>query len=351
VGVPFSGYDIGITAVSIMIAVSGIILGIGYSLSDRKLKQLGMSELYQALISAALLGSLILMFGPSGLFTSIINSLSSGVQPQSCQGYFYGNSALCFSYSYLIGGLTVQISNNTQPSLIASTTGMLAAASGLYMVIGTLASVKMDVGIISVGLQGLAVFLGPLKGITEFLAFAILSIIAQAAILRFISVASITVLLPLGLVLRVFYFTRRLGGTIIAITIGLFAVLPLTYVLGAILLNSFSGYAQSQMFDSATSALNSSSSSSSSTGGLVQEAVSTLSSGNSISSASGLTSLLRGASAVLSSLVNEVGDALAFLVLQVFLLPTFDLILTIVSIRELARILGSEVSLGRFDIF
>jgi hypothetical protein len=351
--VAFSGYEIGISVISIMIAAAGIILGIGYAMNDRKLKEFGLSEIYQSLINAAILGSIIVAFGSSGLLTGVINSLSTGVTPQSCQSYFYGNSALCFSYNYLVGGLSVVINGNIYPSLITSTTGLLAAVTGLYIVIGTLASVSINVFVISVSLQGLAVFLGPLRGLTDFLAFAMISIIAQAALLKFVSITAISFMLPVGLVLRTFYFTRRLGGTIIAIAIGLFVVLPMTYVFSAYMIDSFATGGSQQVFAQAIGALNSSSSSTSTTSQLVARAVSLASPvGGAASGITGsLLSALGSASGVMTALINTVGDAIAFLIVQVFVLPTFDIVLTIVSIRELARILGSEVSLGRFDIF
>ncbi len=338
--------------IAIMLAVAGILLGLGYALGDKRLKEFGMSELYQSLINAAILGSLILAFGPSGIITNTINSLSAGVQPQSCSAYFDGNSALCFSYAYLAGNTTVQVYNNTVLSLRTSTAGMLVASSGLYILIGTLASVKVEAGFIAFGLQGLTVFMGPLKAITDFLTFAILSIIAQAVILKFIGVTAISTLLPVGLVLRTFYFTRALGGSIIAITIGFFAILPMTYVMGAIMLNDFSGYNQAQLFANADSAL--SSTSSGSAGGLADGSLSSIPSNpNSITigTVASISALLEGASNALSSLIDYVGDAIAFIVLQVFLLPTMSLILTVISIRELARLLGSEITFGRFDVF
>ncbi len=58
--------------------------------------------------------------------------------------------------------------------------------------------------------------------------------------LVFVAAGTLSVILPAGLVLRTFYPTRKLGGFLIAVAIGLYVVLPLSYVFNAMLANSYS---------------------------------------------------------------------------------------------------------------
>ena len=67
----FGGYSIAITLVAIMVSVAGIIFGIGYSMDDRRLKELGRAELYQAIINGVIVGSLLLAFGTNGIVPSL----------------------------------------------------------------------------------------------------------------------------------------------------------------------------------------------------------------------------------------------------------------------------------------
>jgi len=59
----------------------------------------------------------------------------------------------------------------------------------------------------------------------------ITSYIAQAAFLVLVRDAFFPIFLSLGLILRTFFFTRKLGGLLIAIAIGIYTIYPFMYVL------------------------------------------------------------------------------------------------------------------------
>lgn len=345
---PFAGYSIGISLVAIMIGVAGIILGIGYALNDRRIKEFGASELSQALISGAIMGAVFIAFSQSGFMTQIMNSITNSTTNQNCNGALGYNSAICFSYDYLAGSLSVNISNHTYPSLLTSTTLMLGGVSLLYTIVGTISSIEVgvDVGIIAeAGLTGLKGFLGPLEGAMEFLTLAFASILVQAALLKFVAYAAVQAILPVGLLLRVFYFTRRTGGMLIALAIGLFGVYPMSYVFGANLLVSFNSKINVAPLNSTIGLINSTLEGT----GLINSTVSA----NSIKP--GLIGSIIGTgqtiASALSSVLNLLINSVVALIMQVFILPAFCILLTITSIRELSKILGSEISLKHLDIF
>ncbi len=352
---PFAGYDIGIAIIGIMIAVAGILLGLGFAIDDKKMKEFGRAELYQALINSAIIGALFLSFSQYGIFTSIINGVTGGVSLQNCGADLGYNEAICFAYNYLIGSALISVNGHLYPSLITSTVTLLAPTTLLYIAIGTISTINIDVIIISVGLAGLKVFLGPLHGLVDFLALNIFLIAAQAALLKFIALTAIPVILPVGLILRTFYFTRKLGGAIIAFAIGFFAVFPMTYVLDAQLMDSYASGSSGQAFSTAISAIDNATSSADSISGSAFDTSKDLFSVsfNSITSNpfSDMINLASNFSTIFSALISYIEDAITFLIIQVFILPTFSLVLTAISIRELAKILGSEISFGRFDIF
>ncbi len=336
-----------------MVSVAGIIIGLGYALDDRKLKELGRSELYQAMINGAIIAILFVAFSQYGIMTMIINGLTQSTGAQSCDASLGYNSAICFAYDYLIGPSSVNIGGNYYPTLMASTASMFALLTMLYASIATVSSISINM-IVTIGLSGLGIFLGPLKGLIDFLAANIFLIVAQAALLKFIALTAVSAILPLGLILRTFYFTRKLGGALIAIAIGFFAIFPLTYVFDAQLLDVYANGSINQAFYSAGSSINSSISNMQSISSGAYGVAQSTSATNSIryyNPFSAVTSLLSGVSNSFNELMNYISDVIAFLIIQVFILPAFSLILTIISIRELAKILGSEITFGRFDVF
>jgi hypothetical protein len=336
-----------------MVSVAGILIGLGYALEDRKLKELGRSELYQAIINGAIIAILFAAFSQYGIMTIIINGLTQNVGTYGCDASLGYNAAICFAYNYLIGPSSVTVDGNSYPTLMGSTLSIFTLLTVLYATIATISSISINM-IVSIGFSGLGVFLSPLHGLINFLAANIFLIIAQAALLKFIALTAVQAILPLGLILRTFYFTRRLGGALIAIAIGFFAVFPLTYVFDAQLLDTYANGSIGQAFSYAGSAVSSSISSiqsiSSSAYGIAQS-TSAVNSIRYYNPFSAVASLISGVSGSFISLINYISDVVTFLVIQVFILPIFSLILTIIFVRELARVLGSEISFGRFDVF
>jgi hypothetical protein len=331
-------YNIAIDLVAIMLAISGIVLGIGFATDDKKLKEFGRAELQQALINGAIVGLLISAFSSSGFITMLINNITSSVQLEAtCQGFMSGNYALCFAYNYLVGTSQVSIDGVAYLPLIETAFGTLAGIVSVYVGLGLIGAIKLGSGLIGVSLGGMIdPVLSQLGYVIGALGASIVSIEAQGILLKFVALTAVQILLPVGIILRITYITRRLGGAIMAIAIGLFAVLPLTYVLNAELV---AGY---------TSALNSTTVSTFSlnTSKIADGMMSSASSLN-VTNSTSVATIFSGAIDSLESMAKQMLDLIAQIVIQVFFLPVFGLILTAISIRELARVLGSEVSFGR----
>jgi hypothetical protein len=330
-----------------MISIGGMIFGVGYAMDNQKLKNFGRDELIQSFINGAIVGSLFLFFSPGGLGIGVINGLVlSSNATATCEGYMSSNYAICFAYNYLAGITPVEINNKSYPSLLDSSLELLLPVSGLYITLGLISSTQLDLGIASISFSTiLAPVLSQQDFIITALTFAIIGIYTQSALLGVISIVAVPFLLPVGLVLRTFYLTRRLGGTMVAIAIGLFAVFPLTYLFDAQITANYSGAVNQTTVGSLTVQAQS-----------IQSGIFSVS-GSSVSanSISGTAQhLASGVSALASSfadLIKQVIGWLAILIVQVFFFPVLSTVLTITSIRELSKILGSEVSFGKFDVF
>ncbi len=339
-------YSVAVSIIAIMIGVGGIIYGVGYAMDNRRLKDFGLGELQQSLVNGVIVGALVAVFAPSGFMTGIINGMVGGsVSGLSCGPFTSSNMAICFANDYLAGTTPVMINGVMYMSLLGDTLKMLVPLSLAYVGMGIVSSLSFSIGVISVSLS--AAFhplLTQLSYIIEALTFAMIGIYAQSMLLKVIAVVAMPLMLPVGIVLRTFYFTRRLGGAVMAIAIGLFVVFPLTYLFDAQIASSFTtaitGIAALSILNSTTSL----------SGGIIGSAPA-----SSNSTDTGLLSSLvsQGGAAVkeLQVQVQKLIEGLALLVVEVFFMPVLSIALTIISMRELARVLGSEVSFGKFDIF
>jgi hypothetical protein len=338
---PFLGYDIAVGLVSIMIAVSGIILGLGIATDDKKLKDIGRSELVQAIVNGVIVGTLFFIFSDYGIIANISNFLVKSSSSIVCSGTA-NNYAICFAQQFLVGLSPITVNNAQYPTLFMSVTGLLAPITMLYGTLAFISSLSFNAVVVSISLASLfKPILTQLNYMITALSMSLLSLEAQSILLRFIDLTALPVLLPIGMVLRSFYFTRRLGGTILAVTIAFFAVLPLTYLLNAQLVAEYASNSNQSINGLV---LNSTSVKSNLINDIQNSGINALSV-SSISSS--IESLLASAYGVL----NKIFDYVALVIVEAFFLPIFSIMLTIVSARELARIFGSEVSFGRFDIF
>ena len=324
-----------------MIAIAGIILGIGIGIDDKRLKEFGRTELYNAFISAAIVGSLIGIFTPGGLIYNLESGMVSNITTISCSGVYTYNVAICFANQFLVGINPMIINGQSIPTIMGSILSLLAPLTSIYATLSAISSISVDIVIISINLSMLLQpILGQINYAIEALTFSMLSIEVQSIIMQFVAATAFSILMPIGLILRSFFFTRRLGGAILAITIALFAVLPMTYLLDAQLINNYSTNAQS----TAQYILSNSTSIQSNLNGVI------------INKNIGKAALLSAESYIsgflvwAESVMINIWTMIAGVIVEAFILPIFSLILTIISARDLARIMGSEISFSRFDI-
>lgn len=333
--------------IAITISIGGILLGMAFALDDKKLKEIAKTELYIAVINGVILGTLIVAFSTNGMvsiaLTGITNNVSQGYYCPSQMEY---NSALCFAYNYVAGTSQINIHGSPYPTIFDSTIGLLVPLSGLYSTLSIINSMSFNLGVASFGMSGaMKPLLTGVGYAIDALVVALLGVEVQGFLLMFISAAAMPILMPIAIALRCFYFTRRLGSALLAITIGLFAVLPMTYVLDASLVSSYST-------SFTTAGINATASNASGLQSGLLGQVSSYERG-----VTSPTNALSASSNLISGFINAVSgffqwlsNLVAIIVVQAFLMPAFSIMLTVISIRELARILGSEVHLGKFNM-
>ena len=341
-----SGFSISIAIITIMLILSGMTLGLGYAINNKKLRDFGKEEIIQSLINGILIGSLLVLFMNNGLVSSIISSVTfSSVTSATCQSFMANNQAICFAYNYLVGTTPYTFNGSTETSILTDITVLLSALSVIEMALGVIAAVKISLLVITISFGSLInPVISELQYIMQIASSIALGVAVQGAVLMFASATAITTIMPSGLILRCFYPTRKLGGFLIAVSIGLYVIFPMTYLLDAIIANSYQ-----TGLGSISAASDLTITASQTEGEVLHIANIKNQSSSPVSSISLLNSVSTFTSEV-TTFVNGIFDGIAYLIVYTFVLPGFSLILTGISIRELASLFGSEAFFGKFNL-
>lgn len=209
-------FDIAIMAATISILLGGILFGVGIGFGLRRIRLLGAEEVGQGIISAAMVGAL---FSFTALIDSTVPSLVPSGPLPACSG-IQNPAASPFSYY----ACNLQALSDSFASL-GSSLSRSADISGFA------SSLAVDAGVVSA--QPFFALRAASESLSEQARQAYsLSAIAylELELSMFISSSALAVFLPVGLVLRTFFATRRLGAAAIAIAVAAYMVFPLLFL-------------------------------------------------------------------------------------------------------------------------
>ncbi len=337
------GFTIAIYVIGIMIASGGILLGLGYAINEKRFKDFGKNEIWQAVVNSALVGFVFLSVSPAGFITPIINSASGNNITMNCPGSVAQNVAICLAYNYMIGnGYT--LSGVYHNSILSSATEFLVGLYSLNGILGAIAAVKINLAVLTISFNPIiSPVMAEIQYIIKMLNAVIIGAVVQGALILFISASAMTVIFPTGIVLRTFYPTRRLGGFFIALAIGLYAVYPLSYVFNAYIANSYKANISpgnlTEVGSSANQVEGQVFAYNSLVGNSIVGTVSTM-------TITAVQQVYQNVNKLLSAILYEIG----YFIVYTFILPAFSLIITGISVREFARVLGSEANFGKFNV-
>lgn len=229
---------VGLAAVSMVLVLVGLVYAIGMGFNLPKVKGWARNELYQALASAFILGFLAVML-PSlnGIVTGLAGPLPSGCSGGTGCTFDSGGACDDSVNNYMCkpgcGGYNVAIDHSQcflsdMKNRLALTYASLQAAS---MALGYGLSFKYSLAHAGQGvgfavLPGLFMVMDLMGLMSMFVGTGFAFTWAQSFIFDFIRLKLVT-LLPIGLALRSFPFTRGVGAAMIALVIGLYMVYPL----------------------------------------------------------------------------------------------------------------------------
>lgn len=203
----FAGMGIAIIIVTASIVLAGILFGVGRAFGYKNIEYFGIEELLQSLINAAIIGSFAAV-------TGVVASVSSSIVTPGCSSGNVIEQLIC-----MLG-----IVNTNLFTLFQSLIQMLN-------ILGYYQGLSLNFGAFSV------VPFGNLSSVSGVLSAQLLSLNLimilvglNIQIAVFIEQNALSLLLPVGLVLRSLFATRKVGGFLIALAVGLYIFYP-TFVL------------------------------------------------------------------------------------------------------------------------
>lgn len=317
-------YSLALNLVIISIILSAFALGISRVLGSRKLWAWGVEELMQSVINAALLGIII---SGSALSCELASSLVDAQMLAGCASYSSANSNSPLSYSLCTIDDGIQKGWQISDALNKNAFS-LAQLSSMQINLNVISATPFSA--LSNSATAYSNWAGQISSLLSILQL-------QRQFLFFIAQSAFSLFLPAGLLLRMFFATRKLGGAIMAGSIGFFLVYPLAY-------SAFS-YDRGQISSSFGEAEKDLSSLGTSLSALpiidwgkpgeISQLVQNLS-GNEISSRASLP-------------YKSAGAFIGVLELYAYAYPLAALLIAFASIWELSILLGAEFKLDLFE--
>ena len=335
-------FNIAIFTIVSMVVVVGITFFLGRLMQNRRLEDWAKTEFLQVIISAAIVGGLFFLMAPeTGVITSLFNNLVDELpaipMPLGSSAVFGclnipESTVLCYAYKYLVL-LQAQI-NQLLVMLISSNT-----------ILDIISKISIDIIVIEITpLSGLSSIVQVLNSMIQTLIFLNITLGVELALLQFINASALTIFLPVGVVLRSFFATRRIGGALIALAVGMYLVFPLTIALNAKAVDQMASTSFEPLITLSTQAES-------------LNPITAFDAAGDILSPESWSAYLgnfrEGATALveaIKSIPEMLSAAISILMVQIVFLPILSVMLTLISIKEMAALFGGEVNLSRFEV-
>ncbi|MFH0885196.1 MAG: hypothetical protein V1861_05805 [Candidatus Micrarchaeota archaeon] len=203
----FVGIEVAVIVVTASIVLAGLLVGLGRAFGFKRIELFGLEELIQSIINAAIIGSF-------AAIVELVGVISSSVVSERCS----------------TGNVIAQLSctlGNLNDSLFSLMQGLIR----LLNLIGFYQGISLDFG--SFAISPFANLASVSDAISQQLLLTNLVMMLvelNTQIALFIGQNALALLFPVGLVLRTFFATRKVGGFMIALAIGLYVFYP-TFIL------------------------------------------------------------------------------------------------------------------------
>jgi len=310
------GMDLAIIVVTISILLSGIAIGLGRGFGYKKIESFGVEELFQSIVNGAIIGALAIII-------ELIKGISASLVETECS----------------TGDAIAEVScvltdvNNGVFSLLQETVKAMN-------IVGYYQSLSLNFGSFSIQpFVNLESILEILTSQANSLEFLLVLTALNINILNFFAENALLLLFPIGLVLRSFFATRRLGGFLIAVAIGAYVLYP-AFILIFPVPDYEINVAKASIQNFTTNE------------NYAPWPIIDLNDNNAIASKIDNMSMWSNAtepvdlSGDLTVVTQANSNAISKITMYSVFAPIFSLIVTIVFIKELTNILGGEIGLS-----
>jgi hypothetical protein len=203
----FPGVEIAVLIVFASIVLAGILWGLGKAFSYKRLENFGVEELLQSMVNAAIIGSFAAIM-------ELVAAVSSSIVTPTCSEGTVIEQLIC----------TLDAIND---SLFLFFQELIQ----ILNLLGYYQSISLDFGAFAIApLANLGSVSSVLSAQLLSVNIIIILIGLNVQIGQFIGENALGLLLPVGLVLRTLFATRKVGGFLIALALGLYIFFP-TFVL------------------------------------------------------------------------------------------------------------------------
>jgi hypothetical protein len=203
----FPGVEIAVIIVVASIILAGILWGVGKALGYKRIENFGIEELLQSMVNAAIIGSFAAII-------ELVGAISSSIVTPTCSEGTVIEQLVC-NLNSLNDGLFLFFQELVQ----------------LLNLIGFYQAISLDFGSFAIDpFANLASVSSVLSAQLLSANLIIILIGLNVQIGHFIGENALGLLFPVGLVLRTLFATRKVGGFLIALSLGLFIFYP-TFVL------------------------------------------------------------------------------------------------------------------------
>lgn len=203
----FVGVEIAVIVVTASILLAGILIGLGRAFGYKRIEHFGIEELVQSVINAAIIGSFAAV-------VELVAAVSAELVTETCTGGNVVEQLVCS-----LGNINTILF------------GFFQELVKILTLVGYYQSISLDFGAFAISpFTNLAAVSSVLSAQLLSTNVILLLVGLNMQIANFIGQNALALLFPVGLVFRTLFATRKVGGFLIALSIGLFLFYP-TFVL------------------------------------------------------------------------------------------------------------------------
>lgn len=215
--------EISTIALTVIIIFFGCVFGIGIAFNNKQLKDLGKEELFQAILNASILGIIALIISFLHSFSIICDTSSMPINELN-SNILNENLANKISNSYV-----TKSPNCSIVKLLSVMNALTIQINSIYYEMAYISSLNINIEHLSaMPFKGLSLMLINTEEKMKNISFMYSIILFFSKLSSSLLMSLIDYLLLIGIIFRLFVFSRKFGNFLIALTFSLAIIVPFT---------------------------------------------------------------------------------------------------------------------------